>query len=158
MKITDVRWPPAFIPIEAPWRYAFGALPGFSRIVVGVHTDERLVGLDECYGGISHARLAGQVCEALGVDVGRHSGAEFGISQAALLQLAAMLPNLVHAADSHYHHLRHAIIEGGKLKCQDGKLDRDKLAKYHELSKKKQMGSWIEDPRRPGAVTYQRKW
>jgi len=48
MKITDVRWTPAFIPIEAPLRYAFGALPGFLRIVVGVHTDERLVGLAGC--------------------------------------------------------------------------------------------------------------
>ena len=65
MKITDVRWTPAFIPIEAPLRYAFGALPGFSRIIVEVHTDEGLVGLGECYGGISHARLAGQICEAL---------------------------------------------------------------------------------------------
>jgi len=44
MKITDVRWTPAFIPIEAPLRYAFGAHPGFSRIIVEVHTDEGLVG------------------------------------------------------------------------------------------------------------------
>jgi len=60
MKITDVRWTPAFIPIEAPLRYAFGAHPGFSRIVVGVHTDERLVGLSECYGGASRE---GQLAE-----------------------------------------------------------------------------------------------
>ncbi len=53
MKITDVRWTPAFIPIEAPLRYAFGSHPGFSRIVVEVHTDEGLIGLGECYGGAS---------------------------------------------------------------------------------------------------------
>src|ERR1039458_4442626 len=53
MKITDVRWTPAFIPIEAPLRYAFGSHPGFSRIIVEVHTDEGLVGLGECYGGAS---------------------------------------------------------------------------------------------------------
>lgn len=123
------------------------------------------------YGGITRARLAGQICEAMGVDVGMHSGAEFGISQAAALHLAATLPNLTLAADSHYHHLTDDIIEGGKMAYQPGgkmavptgpglgvRLDRDRLAKYHELSRKQQMGSWIEDPRRRGAVTYQPKW
>jgi glucarate dehydratase len=123
------------------------------------------------YGGITRARLAAQICEAMGVDVGMHSGAEFGISQAASLHLAAALPNLTVAPDSHYHHLTDDIIEGGKLQyCCDGKmavpkgpglgvkLDRDRLAKYHEMSKKAKMGSWIEDPRRPGAITPQPKW
>ncbi len=122
------------------------------------------------YGGITRARLAGQICEAMGIDVGMHSGAEFGISQAAMIHLAATLPNMVMAADSHYHHLNDDVIEGGKLKYQKGKmsvpkgpglgvsLDRDKLAQYHELSKKQQMGSWIEDPRVPGKITHQPKW
>jgi glucarate dehydratase len=122
------------------------------------------------YGGITRARLAGQICEAMGIDVGMHSGAEFGISQAAMIHLAATLPNMVMAADSHYHHLIDDVIEGGKLKYQKGKmavpkgpglgvkLDRDKLARYHELSKKQQMGSWIEDPRVPGKITHQPKW
>jgi glucarate dehydratase len=122
------------------------------------------------YGGLSRARLAGQLCEAMGVDVGMHSGAEFGISQAAMLHLAAALPNLTVAPDSHYHHLTDDIIEGGKLPYRNGKmtvpagpglgvgLDKDKLAKYHQMSKKSQMGSWIEDPRRPGAITCQPKW
>ena len=53
MKITDVRWTQAFIPIEAPLRYAFGSHPGFSRIVIEVETDEGITGLGECYGGPS---------------------------------------------------------------------------------------------------------
>lgn len=122
------------------------------------------------YGGITRARLAAQVCETFGVDVGMHSGAEFGISQAAMIHLAASLPNLLLAPDSHYHHLTDDIIEGGKLRYIGGKmkvpegpglgvrLDRGKLARYHELSNKQQMGSWIEDPRRPGAITCQPKW
>jgi glucarate dehydratase len=123
------------------------------------------------YGGITRARLAGQFCETVGVDVGMHSGAEFGISQAAMIHLAAVVPNLIVAPDSHYHHLRDDIIEGGKLPYLPGgkmavpsgpglgvRLDRDKLAKYHELSKKREMGSWIEDPKRPGAITVQPKW
>ncbi len=122
------------------------------------------------YGGISRARVAGQVCETLGLDVGIHSGAEFGISQAATLHLAAALPNLTVAPDSHYHHLTDDIIEGGKLSYREGKmavplgpglgvkLDRDKLARYAEMSRTQQMGSWIEDPKRPGTVMHQPKW
>lgn len=122
------------------------------------------------YGGITRARLAGQICEAFGIDVGMHSGAEFGISQAAMLHLASALPNLTLAPDSHYHHLTDDIIQGGKLEYRNGKmtvpkgpglgvkLDREKLAKYNEMSRHKQMGSWIEDPARPGAITHQPKY
>ncbi len=123
------------------------------------------------YGGIARSRIAAGVCEALGLDVGLHSGAEFGISQAAAIHLLAAVPNLSAAADSHYHHLTDDILVGGKLQyTQDGtmkiptgpglgvELDRDKLAKYHEMAKQQQMGSWIEDPSRPGVVTVQPKW
>ena len=122
------------------------------------------------YGGIHRAKLAGQICEALGVDAGMHSGAEFGISQAAMLHLAACLPNLTLAADSHYHHLTDDILEGGKMQFRDGAmkvptgpglgvtLDRDKLARYHELSKQQEMGAWTEDSRRPGLIITQPKW
>jgi glucarate dehydratase len=122
------------------------------------------------YGGIHRAKLAGQICEALGVDAGMHSGAEFGISQAAMLHLAACTANLTLAADSHYHHLTDDVIEGGKMQYRNGmmkvpsgpglgiSLDRDKLARYHELSKKQEMGAWTDDPRRPGAVITQPKW
>jgi len=122
------------------------------------------------YGGIHRAKLAGQICEAMGIDVGMHSGAEFGISQMAMIHLAAALPNLTLAPDSHYHHLTDDIIEGGKLQYHNGKmavpttpglgvsLDRDKLAKYSELAKRQEMGSWIEDPKHPGVITHQPKW
>ncbi len=123
------------------------------------------------YGGISRARISGGICEALGLDVGLHSGAEFGISQAAALHLLASVPNLSAAADSHYHHLTDDILVGGKLQYTPNggmpvpqgpglgvELDRDKLAKYHELAMKQEMGSWIEDPKRPGIVTVQPKW
>jgi glucarate dehydratase len=122
------------------------------------------------YGGIHRAKLAGQALETMGVDVGMHSGAEFGISQAAMLHLAACLPNLTLACDSHYHHLIDDIIEGGKLNFRDGKmavpagpglgvsLDRDKLARYQELSTHRQMGAWTDDPRRPGTLITQPKW
>ncbi len=122
------------------------------------------------YGGITRAKAAAAVCEALGLDVGLHSGAEFGVSQAAALHLMASVPNMGAAPDSHYHHLTDDILVGGKLKFVDGgmavptgpglgvALDRDKMAKYSEMARKRAMGSWIEAPKRPGVVTVQPKW
>jgi glucarate dehydratase len=122
------------------------------------------------YGGITRARLAGQVCEVFNLDVGMHSGTELGISLAAMLHLAAVLPNLAVAIDSHYHHLLDDVVRGGKLRCEQGEfavpagpglgveLDYEKLAKYQALAKEKSMGSWIEDPQKPGTVTYLPKW
>ena len=37
-------------------------------------------------------------------------------------------------------------------------IDRDKLTRYHELSKQHEMGAWTDDPRRRGAVITQPKW
>jgi glucarate dehydratase len=123
------------------------------------------------YGGMTRARLAAQICETMGIDVGMHSGAEFGVSQAAMIHLAAVVPNMTVAPDSHYHHLTDDVLEGGKIPYGPGgtmkvpagpglgiSIDRDKLAKYNELSRKHAMGSWIEDPRRPGTITTQPKW
>ncbi len=121
------------------------------------------------YGGLHRAKLAGQICEAMGVDAGMHSGAEFGISQAAMIHLAACTANLTLASDSHYHHLTDDIIEqpfvykNGAMKVPTGpglgvSLDRDKLARYHELSQRQEMGAWTDDPRRPGIVITQPKW
>jgi glucarate dehydratase len=122
------------------------------------------------YGGIHRARVAAQICETFSMDISMHSGTELGISQAAMLHLAAVLPNLSGACDSHYHHLLDDVIKGGKLPYENGsmavptgpglgvELDLEKLAKYHEMSKKQAMGSWIEDPNRPSEVTYYPKW
>ena len=122
------------------------------------------------YGGIHRARIAGHICETFNLDVGMHSGAELGVSLAAMLHLAALLPNLAVAADSHYHHLTDDIVEGGKLECRDGEIkvptgpglgisiDDDKLAKYRELAKSHAMGSWLEDPYQPSKVVYLPRW
>jgi len=123
-----------------------------------------------CYGGMQRAQLAGQICDALGMDAGMHSGAEFGISQGAMLHLAASLSNMVLTPDSHYHHLTDDVIAGGKLQSKDGamavpigpglgvSLDYDKLARYHELAERREMGSWTDDPKYPGRIVTQPTW
>ncbi len=122
------------------------------------------------YGGLSRARFAGQVCELADVDVGMHSGAELGISLAAMLHLAAVLPNLAVAIDTHYHHLVDDVIVGGLMPIEDGAipvptepglgvtLDPDRVARYAELAATQSMGGWTDHGDADGHVTVTPKW
>lgn len=49
MKITDVKTTVVFVPYNAPLRWALGCLPGNVRTIVEVFTEERIVGLGECF-------------------------------------------------------------------------------------------------------------
>ena len=114
------------------------------------------------WGGIRPCVKAAAVCETFGLGVAVHSSGELGIQLATMLHLGAALPNLGYAADAHYHHLTDDIIEGGKMRYVDGaiavptapglgiKLDRSKLARYHELYRELGSYPYDRDPARPG--------
>ena len=114
------------------------------------------------WGGIRPCVKAAGVCEAFQFGVAIHSSGELGIQLATMLHLGAVLPNLSFAADAHYHHLKDDIIEGGKLAYENGsiavpegpglgvRLNRDKLAEYHELFLKLGTYPYDQDPLRPG--------
>jgi len=114
------------------------------------------------WGGIRPCIKAAGVCETLGMQVAVHSSGELGIQLATMLHLGAVLPNLGYAADAHYHHLVDDVIVGGPLRYEGGAirvpdgpglgvtLDRDKLARYHELFREKGGYPYDRDPGRPG--------
>jgi len=114
------------------------------------------------WGGIRPCIKAAGVCETFQLGVAVHSSGELGIQLATMLHLGAVIPNLSFAADAHYHHLTDDIIEGGKLKYENGaievpsapglgvKLDRDKLAEYRELYRRLGSYPYDQDPLRPG--------
>ena len=125
------------------------------------------------YGGIRQARHVAAALELFNVDVGVHSQGELGVSMAAQLHLAAVMPTLTHASDAHYHHLTDDIIVGGKLPHDRGgmcvpsspglgvKLDQDKLMKYHELALRMQTAvqtSMVGDPRATEHVPILPRW
>jgi glucarate dehydratase len=97
------------------------------------------------YGGLRATQALARVCETFGLDMGMHSGTEFGVSLAAVLHLAATLPSVHHAPDVHYHYLSDDVIQDGPLAYEDGaiavpegpglgvKLDENKLAHYHQV-------------------------
>ena len=114
------------------------------------------------WGGIRACVKAAAVCETFQLGVAVHSSGELGVQLATMLHLGAVIPNLSFAADAHYHHLTDDIIEGGKLKYDNGaiavpatpglgvKLDRDKVAEYRDLYQRLGSYPYDQDPLRPG--------
>ena len=114
------------------------------------------------WGGIRACVKAAGVCETFQLGVAVHSSGELGIQLATMLHLGAVIPNLSFAADAHYHHLTDDIIEGGKLRYDNGviavpttpglgvKLDREKVAQYRDLYQRLGSYPYDQDPLRPG--------
>ncbi len=114
------------------------------------------------WGGIRPCIKAAGVCETMGLGVAVHSSGELGIQLATMLHLGAVVPNLGYAADAHYHHLTDDVIAGGRMRYENGAirvpdapglgiaLDRDKLARYHELYRELGGYPYDRDPGRPG--------
>jgi glucarate dehydratase len=102
----------------------------------------------------------GAIAETFGLGLGMHSDRELGISTAAQLHVAAALPTLRYAIDSHYLQQADDIIthpfrfHDGGLDVPSGpglgvEVDADKLADYHRHYQ--EVGEVVEfgDPTRP---------
>src|SRR5688572_19368961 len=137
---------------------------GFEQLAANVlETSVDVILLDTTFwGGIRPCVKAAGICEAFQLGVAVHSSGELGIQLATMLHLGAVVPNLTFAADAHYHHLLDDVIVGGKMQyCQGSiptptapglgvKLDRDRMAEYHELFKRLGTYPYDQDPMRPG--------
>ncbi|GMA57260.1 hypothetical protein GCM10025858_17630 [Alicyclobacillus sacchari] len=112
------------------------------------------------WGGIRPCVKAAAVCETFQLPIAVHSSGELGIQLATMLHLGAVLPNLTYAADAHYHHLLDDVIQGGKLRYENGcirvpdgpglgvELDHEKLGEYAELYKRLGGYPYDRDPAR----------
>ena len=137
---------------------------GFEQLAANVReTAVDVILLDTTFwGGIRPCVKAAGICEAFQLGVAVHSSGELGIQLATMLHLGAAVPNLTFAADAHYHHLVDDVIEGGKLTYCHGaipvptapglgvKLDRDRVAEYHERFRRLGTYPYDQDPLRPG--------
>ncbi|MFF6931698.1 enolase C-terminal domain-like protein [Streptomyces sp. NPDC008312] len=100
------------------------------------------------WGGLRNTQQLASICRAFGVGVSMHSNTHLGISLAAMTQVAATVPNLHHACDSHYPWQSEDVLterltfDGGKVAVSDAPglgvaLDREKLAYLHQR--------WLDD-------------
>jgi glucarate dehydratase len=96
------------------------------------------------WGGLRATVELGRLCETFGFGLSMHSNSHLGISLAAMVHVAAAIPNLTYACDTHYPWQTEDVIAGGKLAIRDGAvdvppgpglgvdLDRDALGRLHE--------------------------
>lgn len=98
------------------------------------------------WGGLRDTQILARMCDTFGLGVSMHSNSHLGISLMAMTHVAAAVPNLSYACDTHYpwQEPDEEVIKGGKLPIVDGcvkltrapglgvELDYDQLAKLHE--------------------------
>jgi glucarate dehydratase len=108
---------------------------GSVQIILGDH---------HFWGGLRPSVELARICRIWNIGLSMHSNSHLGISLAAMTHLAAAVPNLTYACDTHYPWQSEEIIVGGKLRFEDGslpvptapglgvELDRDELARMHE--------------------------
>lgn len=119
------------------------------------------------WGGILPSLKLAQTCAVLGLDIGIHSGTELAIGWAAMLHMAAAMPNLRLSADYMNMHLVDDICSGPRLVPENGRLappeapgigvavDEEKLAKYAAIaasgdSEDRFLDPSLADSSRPG--------
>lgn len=99
------------------------------------------------WGGLRDTQQLARMCEVFGLGVSMHSNSHLGISLMAMSHVAAAVPNLSYACDTHYpwQEPDEEVIVGGKIPIVDGcvrigdapglgvELDRAQLARLHEL-------------------------
>jgi glucarate dehydratase len=102
-----------------------------------------LLGDHHFWGGLRASVELARICRTWGIGLSMHSNSHLGISLAAMTHLAAAVPNLSYACDTHYPWQADEIIVGGKLPFGEGalavptapglgvELDRAALARMH---------------------------
>jgi len=95
------------------------------------------------WGGLRATQALARMCEVFGLGVSMHSNSHLGISLIAMTHVAASVPNLTYACDTHYPWQEEEVIEGGRIAFVDGAvpvprrpglgvtLDRSQLAALH---------------------------
>jgi glucarate dehydratase len=96
------------------------------------------------WGGLRRSQLLAGICDTFGIGLSMHSNSHLGISLAAMVHLAAAVPSLSYACDTHWPWKTEDVVAGspftfagGALSVPRGpglgvELDRDALARLHE--------------------------
>lgn len=107
----------------------------------GVHV---LLSDHHYWGGLRVTQTLARMCALWGLGMSMHSNSHLGISLMAMTHVAASIPNLTYACDTHYPWQEEEVIEGGRIAFEDGAvrvpttpglgvtLDRTRLAELHE--------------------------
>ena len=105
----------------------------------------RIVLSDHHYwGGLRTTQQLSRLCQTFDMGLSMHSNSHLGISLIAMTHLAASVPHLSYACDTHYPWQDEEIVQGGRLRFEAGSLrvprgpglgvaiDREALARLHD--------------------------
>ncbi len=118
---------------------SFEHLPGSVRL----RSEDVILADHHGWGGLRPCVELGRFCRTFGRGLSMHSNSHLGVSLAAMLHLAAAVPNLTYEADTHYPWQSDEVIAGGRLRFDDGalpvppgpglgvELDRGELERLH---------------------------
>ena len=118
---------------------SFDDIPGSIR-----HGSEDIILSDHHFwGGLRSTIELARICRTFDRGLSMHSNSHVGISLMAMTHLAAAIPNLTYACDTHYPWQYEELLIGGRIPFDDGcvvipdkpglgiELDRDALAALH---------------------------
>jgi glucarate dehydratase len=112
-----------------------GADTGAVRVLLSDH---------HYWGGLRVTQTLARMCRLWDLGLSMHSNSHLGISLMAMTHVAAAVPNLTYACDTHYPWQEEEVIAGGRVPFEDGAvrvpttpglgvtLDRERLAELHE--------------------------
>ncbi|MEY4346223.1 MAG: Glucarate dehydratase, partial [Pseudomonadota bacterium] len=105
----------------------------------------RIVLSDHHYwGGLRTTQQLARLCQTFDMGLSMHSNSHLGISLIAMTHLAASVPHLAYACDTHYPWQDEEVVQGGRLKFENGSLrvprgpglgvtiDSEALARLHD--------------------------
>jgi glucarate dehydratase len=120
----------------------------FDQIADAVKTDAVQIILSDhhFWGGLRRTRELGRICETFGLGLSMHSNSHLGISLAAMTHVAAAMPRIDYACDTHYPwNGAHDVLVPGAIEIRDGavqvptgpglgiQLDEARLGDLHAL-------------------------
>jgi len=108
-----------------------------------LHSEDIILTDHHYWGGFRPMLHLAQFCHDFGRGMSMHSNSHIGISLAAMTHIAAAIPNLTYACDTHYPWQREDILvepllfEDGSVRVPDGpglgvEIDREKLETLHQ--------------------------
>ncbi len=119
---------------------SFDDIPGSIRL----GSEHIILSDHHFWGGLRASVELARICRTFGRGLSMHSNSHVGISLRAMAHLAAAVPNLTYACDTHYPWQCEEPLVGGRLRFEDGdliignepglgiELDRTVLAALHE--------------------------
>jgi glucarate dehydratase len=96
------------------------------------------------WGGLRATQQLARMCALWELGISMHSNSHLGISLMAMTHVAAAIPNLSYACDTHYPWQDEDLVRGGRIAFERGavrvpsgpglgvQLDREALARLHE--------------------------